>query len=65
MDKLTPDNKRLILEYYQEEKKLKIDNRKELAIKLGIPLNALRIRAHRIRTILQECVQNCINQQVM
>jgi DNA-directed RNA polymerase specialized sigma24 family protein len=57
---LTADNRNLVLEYYQGEKKAKIDHRKRLAEHLGIALNALRIRAHRIRTSLQECVQNCV-----
>jgi DNA-directed RNA polymerase specialized sigma24 family protein len=65
MNQLTQDNRKLILEYYRDEKKLKIDHRKELAERLGIALNALRIRTHRIRAVLQECVQNCVNQQVM
>jgi DNA-directed RNA polymerase specialized sigma24 family protein len=61
MQALTPNNRELMLQYYQEEKQAKIDHRKELAIHLGIALNALRIRAHRIRASLQECVQNCVN----
>jgi DNA-directed RNA polymerase specialized sigma24 family protein len=60
MQGLTADNRKLVLEYYQEEKQAKIDHRKRLAEHLGIALNALRIRAHRIRTSLQECVRNCV-----
>jgi DNA-directed RNA polymerase specialized sigma24 family protein len=60
MQGLTADNRKLVLEYYQEEKQAKIDHRKRLAEQLGIALNALRIRAHRIRISLQECVQNCV-----
>jgi DNA-directed RNA polymerase specialized sigma24 family protein len=59
--KLTARNRRLILEYYQDEKGAKIDRRKELAEQLGIALNALRIRAHRIRMNLQSCVADCLN----
>jgi DNA-directed RNA polymerase specialized sigma24 family protein len=62
MQRLTPDNRELVLQYYQEEKKAKIDHRKRLAEQLGIALNALRIRAHRIRASLQECVQNCVHE---
>jgi RNA polymerase sigma factor (sigma-70 family) len=60
MDKLPRENRRLVLEYYQEEKRAKIDHRKKLAEHLGIAVNALRIRAHRIRLQLQECVQHCL-----
>ena len=57
------ENQEIVLEYYQQEKRAKIDRRKQLAEKLGITLNALRIKAFRIRASLQECVQNCMNQQ--
>lgn len=63
MDKLAPDNRELMLEYYQKEKQEKIDHRKELAARLGIAVNALRIRAHRIRLSLQSCVENCLQQE--
>jgi DNA-directed RNA polymerase specialized sigma24 family protein len=63
MDKLAPDNRELMLEYYQKEKQAKIDHRKKLAARLGIAANALRIRAHRIRLSLQSCVENCLQQE--
>lgn len=60
MDKLTPDNRELVLQYYQEEKRAKIEHRKHMADSQGIALNALRIRAHRIRASLQDCVERCL-----
>jgi DNA-directed RNA polymerase specialized sigma24 family protein len=62
MDLLAPENRRLVLEYYREEKRAKIDHRKQLADQLGIAMNALRIRAHRLRNQLQQCVRNCVEQ---
>jgi DNA-directed RNA polymerase specialized sigma24 family protein len=62
LEKLAPESRSLILEYYQEEKRLKIEIRKQLADRLRIPLNALRIRAHRIRTDLEKCVTGCLEQ---
>ena len=38
----------------------KIDHRKQMADELGIGMNALRIRAHRIRTGLEECLKECL-----
>jgi RNA polymerase sigma factor (sigma-70 family) len=58
---LSEENRYLLLEYYRAEGKEKIQKRKELAEKLGIAPNALRIRAYRIRQALQECVENCID----
>lgn len=64
LEKLTLDNRKLLIEYYQDERKAKIDHRKRLAQQLGIAINALRIRAFRLRASLQECVVNCIGQGI-
>ena len=63
MERLTPRSRGLVLRYYQEEKREKIDLRRQLALQLGIPLNALRIRACRIRTNLHACVMECLQQK--
>lgn len=60
MQKLTPTNRKLILEYYTSDKRQKIERRKQLAERLGIAPNALRIRAHRIRGSLTKCVFECL-----
>jgi len=60
---LLPRSRELVLQYYQEGKKAKIESRKRLAARLGIPLNALRIRACRIRTNLQTCVVQCLKEK--
>ena len=60
MDELPPESRRLVLQYYQDEKRAKIERRRKLAEELGIAVNALRIRAHRIRQVLQQCVQVCL-----
>jgi RNA polymerase sigma factor (sigma-70 family) len=61
MEHLTSKSRELVSQYHREEKKAKIDGRKELADRLGIGVNALRIRAHRIRAGLQECVVLCLS----
>ena len=65
LEKLTVPNRTLILKYYQDERRVKINHRKHLAELLGIPLNALRIRAHRIRGFLEKCAQDCLAQAVV
>lgn len=62
LDRLPVESRSLILNYYQDEKRAKIDHRKQLAEVLGIPLNALRIRAHRVRVSLEKCVRDCLTQ---
>lgn len=65
LERLPSENRLIVVQYYQEEKKAKIDHRRHLAERLGIALNALRIRAFRIRTLLQGCVRDCLEQTVM
>lgn len=60
ISKLGKENRALLLRYYQAEGREKIEQRRLLAEELGIAPNALRIRAYRIRTALQECVEACI-----
>jgi DNA-directed RNA polymerase specialized sigma24 family protein len=50
----------LITEYHQGEGGAKIARRNELAKQLNIPLNALRIRAYRIRGELETCISECV-----
>lgn len=61
---LSEKNRELLFLYYQAEGREKIEQRKLLADKLGIGPNALRIRAFRIRTALQQCVGKCIERSV-
>jgi RNA polymerase sigma factor (sigma-70 family) len=65
LNRLPGDNRRLVLEYYQDIKRAKIDHRRRLAEQLGIAVNALRIRAHRIRSQLQRCVTGCLEQKTV
>lgn len=60
MQQLTENNRELVLAYYQHDKRAKIEHRKALAESLGFAQNALRIRACRIRAILQKCVMGCL-----
>jgi RNA polymerase sigma factor (sigma-70 family) len=63
LQKLPEDNRNLVIQYYQETKRAKIEHRRKLADGLGIAVNALRIRAHRIRMQLQKCVLQCLEQR--
>lgn len=57
---LSTENRQLITDYYEGEKGDKIQNRKKLVEKLGIPVNTLRMRALRLRDRLQVCVEDCM-----
>jgi DNA-directed RNA polymerase specialized sigma24 family protein len=57
MRELSQASLQLILQYYQEDKQARTLARRSLAARLDIPLNALRIRAYRIRASLEACVE--------
>ena len=60
LEGLSLESRQLITEYYEGEKGDKIQNRKKLVEKLGIPVNTLRMRALRLRDRLQVCVEDCL-----
>src|SRR5581483_2509234 len=55
----TPENRELILQYYQGDKRDRINGRQALAARCGMDMNALRVRACRLRDTLQDCVSKC------
>jgi DNA-directed RNA polymerase specialized sigma24 family protein len=59
LDRLAPPDRDLIVQYYQNDKRAKIHNRRDIATKLGLEMNALRLRAFRIRAALERCVEQC------
>jgi DNA-directed RNA polymerase specialized sigma24 family protein len=62
LSKLPASDRELILEYYQGEQRAKIERRTQLAASLGLSMNALSIRACRIRQKLEGCVRKCCAQ---
>lgn len=64
LGKLYPDERALVLDYYRGEKKAKIDFRKELARRLGLSANALRIKVHHLRNTLHGCLDECLTLKV-
>lgn len=58
-EKLDQKQRALIVSYYHGEQRTKINNRLALAKQLGVTVNALSIRACRIRDKLEVCVKEC------
>lgn len=56
---LDETNREMIVRYYYGAERIKIENRRALAEKIGISSNALTIRACRIRGQLEICVKKC------
>lgn len=59
LEELAPENRALMLEYYSGEGPRRIQTRKALAERLGVAMNALRIRAYRLRGHLEDCMLEC------
>lgn len=60
---LPQESSQLITEYYQQEKRGRIDRRKALAERLGLRRDALANRAQRIRDKLESCVSGCLKKK--
>ena len=60
---LSSEVRELVLSYYAKEKQAKIDHRSELAQQLGMSVQTLRVKVHRIRAVLDKCIQNCLKRK--
>jgi DNA-directed RNA polymerase specialized sigma24 family protein len=63
IQRLPLESRELLVRYYEGEKRVQIENRRKLAEQFRIPLNALRIRACRLRKELETCIDKCLKQQ--
>jgi DNA-directed RNA polymerase specialized sigma24 family protein len=63
LGQLPPEQRELILSYYQGDKRDKIKNRSGLTRTLGISAGTLRMRALRLRASLQLCAESCLQHQ--
>jgi DNA-directed RNA polymerase specialized sigma24 family protein len=59
--KLPEETRTFIVEYYREENGSKIEQRKAQAARLQTTLNALRLRASRLRRELAACINSCLS----
>jgi hypothetical protein len=62
LERLFLADRELILEYYRGEQREKIENRRKLAERLVLTMNALSIRACRIREQLETCVMKSLEE---
>lgn len=64
LSKLPRRDRKLLLDYYREEKTEKLKLRKLLAEKLGIQIGTLRTRLTRARAQIAACCENCIQKSL-
>jgi DNA-directed RNA polymerase specialized sigma24 family protein len=60
LGRLSPDERAFILEYYSGDGRQRIENRKRIARRLELPVNAVRNRALRLRERLERCCRDCL-----
>jgi RNA polymerase sigma factor (sigma-70 family) len=63
LQEMSADKRELIRGYYAKEKQAKIEHRRELAQRLGIPIETLRVRAYRSTTSLKQCIERCLKRK--
>jgi len=62
LQELSSEKQEQVLAYYSKAKQAKIDHRAEMARKLGISIENLRVRMCRIRVALEDCIEDCMDQ---
>lgn len=62
LEKLKPEQRTFVIDYYRDSGHEKIVRRRGLAAELGISMNALGIRACRVRSTLETCVEACCSE---
>lgn len=60
LERLPAADRELLLGYYLDDKRGKIENRRLLAEGLGVSPGALRLRVFRVRCRLEPCVRECL-----
>jgi DNA-directed RNA polymerase specialized sigma24 family protein len=57
---LDSSDRELVLAYYQKDGQAKISLRRQLAADRGIDTNTLRVKMHRVRGSLGQCIEGCL-----
>jgi RNA polymerase sigma factor (sigma-70 family) len=59
LGEMSAEDRELIVAYYNKERQEKIASRKLMAEKLGIKMETLHMRVHRLRESLKKCMKGC------
>jgi DNA-directed RNA polymerase specialized sigma24 family protein len=63
LEQLPGEQAQLFLDYYETDDQPKIKIRQDLAEKFKLDLNALRVKIFRIRHLLQDCIEGCLEKK--
>ena len=64
LEGLPAETRAMMLEYCTVDKSSKRRQREALAARLGMTVNSLRIRVHRVREQLEQCVSGCLERRL-
>jgi len=60
LQNLAIDHRQMLTRYYKEDSSAKIEGRKALAEQYHMSVNALRLKVHRLRESVRQCVLTCL-----
>lgn len=60
---LPEESYKLVMAYYQDDKKGRIESRRQMARQMDVSPDTLRMRLLRLRAKLEECVVDCVNRR--
>lgn len=60
LDALPPASRRLLVRYYQGRGRVRIATRQRVAEDMGVGIQVLRLRLHRMREGLKDCLGECL-----
>lgn len=63
LEHLPPKNREIILNYYRDKQEAEAVPRRELGAQMKLKTGALRVRAHRIRLKLEQCINECLRRK--
>lgn len=63
LQRLSEEDQNLFLAYQDYDKETKIEDRKRLALRMGLEMRQLRTRMFKIRLVLEECIRGCVRQK--
>ena len=58
--KLPREESNLVIQYYGGDKRAKIELRRNIADRMNLKMPALHTRVYRIRSVLRECIEECL-----
>ncbi len=62
LTKLSREESSLVIQYYGREKSEKFESRRKLAEGMNLKMPALHTRVFRIRSVLRECIEECLRE---